>query len=302
MQTPQSIMTLAGFDGESFNISSSNGNSLRGACPNCGGNRRLLVFIDKPTPNWNHQCDLCGYKSSRLDRLPTEYYGLMLGNQQVEVEEVTDKISALTESYLWLKYHQNLTEEIRAWYRDRGIPDLWQDKWLLGYTPRRSYLHDQQTLYSPAYTIPKTNYEFQIVNIDYRLVDFPDDAGKYRSESGLPPAVFIANPEIREGNRLFVVEGAFKAMNLYLFLEDNDWHSQVIGLPSVSSKLFLEHVTRFETCYVMLDPDSVKITRAVAKQIGYKGRPIYMPAKIDDAILAGLSWTTFKNIMDNSDI
>lgn len=302
MQTPQSILTLSGFDGDSFKISSSNGNSLRGACPNCGGNRRLLVFIDNPTPNWNHQCDLCGYKNSRLDRLPTEYYGITLGNQQPEIKDSEDKIQALTESYIWLKYHQNLKENNREWYRQRGVPDVWQDKWLLGYTPKRAFLHEEQTLYSPAYTIPKADYEFQIVNIDYRLENFPEEAGKYRSESGFSPAVFIANPEIREGDRLFIVEGAFKAMNLYLFLEENKWPSQVIGLPSVSSKLYMEHVTNFDTCYVMLDPDSVRVTRAVAKQIGWKGKPIYMPAKIDDAILSGLNFETFKKIIENSEI
>lgn len=304
MTSVQEILDKSGFDGRSFNPSDASGRTLRGACPNCGGSRRLLVFIDKPTPNWNHQCDLCGYKNTRLDKLPTDYYNIQIEGVPTEREptDISAAVSSMEKARTWERYHANLTDENRKWLQLRGIPDHWQDHWMLGYINRRMYLHNGVTMYSPAYTIPKVDFDNRVVNIDYRLTDIPEDAGKYRSESGLPPAAFIADISIPEGNRLYIVEGAFKAMNLFLFLLENNEKSQVIGMPSVSSKLFLQYTDGFDKCFVLLDPDSVKKTKEVASQIGWKGSPVFMPSKIDDAILGGLSWTSFQRIIENSDL
>ena len=304
MQTPQSILTLAGFDGPSFKSSDMQGNSLRGACPNCGGSRRLLIFIDHQTPNWNHQCDLCGYKNNKLDKLPVEYHGLSLGvvYEEEDADVLDTQINQLTESLVWLNYHQGMQEENREWYRNRGIPDEYQETWFLGYISKRSFLHEGSVYNSAAYTIPKVDSSNRVVNIDYRLMEFPEGAGKYRSEMSLPPAAFITKPQVTSGEKLFVVEGAFKAMVLHVFMESNGYEAQVIGLPSVGSKLYMNYAPSYRQCFIMLDPDSIVATKRVSEQLGRKARPVFSPVKIDEAINAGMSWKVFLKIIENSEL
>lgn len=299
MCDPQDVLTSAGFDGLAFAFSDSSNSSMRGPCPKCGGSRRLLVFIDHPVPNWNYRCDLCGFAGSKLN-VPSDLYGTSFeGN--INKPDYEHNLADLNQSTVWIDYHTNLTDENRAWLRGRGIPDTFQDQWVLGYTPSKAFLYEGQLLHSPAYTIPKISHDMKLVNMDYRLVDPPTGAGKYRSETGVPTAVFIASPGNTNQRRLFIVEGSFKAMVLYIFLAENGWgDTQVIGLPGVSSKLYREHATEYPEVYVMLDPDSPDTTKVVSRETG--ARPIYLPAKIDDAILGGMTWEAFMAVVLNSNL
>lgn len=300
MTTIEEILNAAGFDGASFQYSDSGNRSMRGKCPRCGGNRRLLIFVDNALPNWNYTCDLCGFKGNRLDGIPADVFGTRPaeGRERPDYRAVLED---LNNSSAWIDYHAALKEENRQWLRARGIPDEYQDRWILGYVERKPYMHNGTVNYSPAYSIPKIDHDLRLTNIDYRLTEPVDGAGKYRGETGLPPAVFIAAPGRLELNRLFVVEGAFKAMVLYLFLQDNGWaDTQVIGLPGIGSSLWKEHIFQYGDTYVMLDPDFPEKTKAISRETG--SRPIYLPAKIDDAILDGMSWSSFMAVIRNSDL
>jgi hypothetical protein len=299
MTTPEEILSAAGFDGPSFSFSDSGQRSMRGPCPKCGGARRLLVFVDNQLPYWNYACDLCTFKGKQIS-VPEDLWGTtpILSRQE---NDYAAALEDLNNSAAWINYHAALEKDNREWLRKRGIPDHYQNKWTLGFVERKAFLHDGEIHHSPAYSIPKINHEMKLVNIDYRLTEPPDGAGKYRGETGLPPAVFIAEPARIDFNRLFVVEGAFKAMALFIFLQDNGWADvQVIGLPSIGSNLWKEHVYQYAESWVMLDPDNPEKTKKVARESG--SSPIYLPAKIDDAILAGMSWKAFQAVIRNSDL
>lgn len=296
---PQDVLQAAGFDGLKFAFSDSTQSSMRGPCPKCGGTRRLLIFIDHPVPYWNYRCDLCGFSGNRIT-VPSEMFGTRYGDE-ITRPDTDANLKALNESSAWIDYHNNLTEENRDWLRGRGIPDAYQDRWVLGFTSSKAFLLDGVLLHSPAYTIPKIDHSLNLVNMDYRLVDPPAGAGKYRSETGVPAVVFIADPGKKNQRRLFIVEGSFKAMVMYIFLVENGWeNSQVIGLPGVSSKLYREHVYDYPEVYVMLDPDSPDATKAVSRETG--ARAIFLPAKIDDAILGGMTWDEFMAVVLNSSL
>src|SRR5512146_995316 len=40
----------------------SDGKSMRGPCPRCGGHRRFVMFLDHDWPLNNGYCDECGYQ------------------------------------------------------------------------------------------------------------------------------------------------------------------------------------------------------------------------------------------------
>jgi hypothetical protein len=300
METPEDILTRAGFNGSEFRYSDSNGRSMRGPCPKCGGTRRLLVFIDNPLPFWNYVCDLCGFKGRQLEGVPVEEVGMRIPGTR-ERPDYSVAIEALNASAEWIDYHLALKEENREWLRGRGIPDEYQNRWTLGYVERKPFLHGGKIYHSPAYSIPKVGHDLVLRNIDYRLTNPVEGAGKYRGETGLPPAVFIANPGHIELNRAFIVEGAFKAMVLFIYLQENGWSdTQVIGLPGISSPLWKEHIWEYAESFVMLDPDFPERTKAIARETG--SRPVYLPVKVDDAILAGMSWSSFEAVIRNSDL
>ena len=296
---PKDVLQAAGFDGLRFTFNNSSMSAMRGPCPKCGGSRRLLIFIDNPVPYWNFHCDLCGFSGQKIS-VPADLFGISFKNE-IYKPDTEGNLRALNESSAWIEYHNNLNEENRIWLRNRGVPDFYQDKWVLGYVPDKAFLSYGKLLHSPAYTIPKLDHNLNLVNIDYRLVNPPDGVGKYRSENGVPAAVFITEPGRTDQRRLFIVEGSFKAMVLFIFLVENGWEdTQVIGLPGVNSKLYQDHIFNYPEAYIMLDPDSPETTKAISRETG--AHAIYLPAKIDDAILGGMSWEAFESVILNSDL
>lgn len=296
---PATILSAAGFNGNAFKYSDTSLTTMRGPCPKCGGSRRLLIWVDNPLPNWNHACDNCGFSNNQIENVSPDIFGTQI-NPDREVPDYERNLQDLNDSTHWLDFHHNLEDEHRKWLQDRGVPVEYQNRWLLGYTPRKSYIFDEAVYQCPAYTIPKTGHDLRLTNLDYRLIEPVEGSGKYRSESGLLPSVFIAEPGKTDHERVFIVEGSFKAMVLHIFLEQHDWPGQVIGLPGVGSKLWQEHVYDYPTAYVMMDPDRPHITKQIAAKA--HARPIFMPVKIDDAIVAGMAFETFQAIIINSDL
>lgn len=292
------ILTLAGFDGGQFFFSDSFASSLRGPCPKCQGTRRMLVFVDRPLPFWNFQCDICGYSGKQIDGVfPND---MAVNYTPPEKPDLQKNLEILNETSGWIEYHNALSEQNREWLTERGVPTSYQDRWIMGYVASKGFFFKDELYYSDAYTIPKFDHDKKLVNIDYRLLTYPDGAGKYRSERGVPSAVFLSDPGKSDHSRLYVVEGSFKAAVLAIFLEKHGQPSQVVGLPGASSKLYREHVYQYPQVYILMDPDCTDITRSVSRET--KSHPVFMPVKIDDAINGGMTWDEFNSAVINSKI
>lgn len=290
------VLVEAGFEGAQFSYSDMSLSSMRGPCPRCGGTRRLLMFVDNPLPFWNFSCDNCGFKGKSIN-VDSKLKGQKITGT-IEMDK-TEQLEQLNNSSEWIEFHNSLNDDNRTWLKKRGLPLEYQDRWVLGFTNNKAFVWKDEVFRSPAYTIPKINHDLKLVNIDYRLLEFPENAGKYRSVSGVPTAEFITSPGRTDHDRLFIVEGSFKAMVLCVFLEKHGYgNSQVIGLPGITSKLYRNHAYDYPEVFVMLDPDGPTHTRRVAREINAK--PIFMPSKIDDAIVSGLSWDSFVSVIENS--
>lgn len=215
-----------------------------------------------------------------------------------EDRKQADALARLKAEQPWLTYHREMTDAQRLWWRKRGIPDAWQNEWLLGYTPDRIYKLGEEYRHSPAYVIPYQREHHQVVTLQYRLLDFPEESGKYRFEGNLGSPYYLADPERGLKGPGVIVEGPIKAMVSYL--HGFERKLQVVGLPSVNTFAGLDTLlkdAKDEWC-VILDPDAwhrpkgagpdwvqypVKLQRA----IGRKGRVLRMSRKIDDALISG---------------
>ena len=183
-----------------------------------------------------------------------------------------------------------MEERHREWWREQGIPDDWQDYYRLGYKPEHKSEHNGEFITTPAYSIPKFELDWKLINIDYRLVDAPPEWGKYRPQAGLPPAPFLADPDWAElPDELHIVEGSKKAMVSRIYLGSVD-PLYFIGVPSCNSWAGI--VDRIKDTgrrvYITLDPGAEIWAQRMAKAIGGDTRLIILPDKIDDLVLRDL--------------
>jgi hypothetical protein len=255
-----------------------------------------VVFVDRPFPSWYGLCDECGARGwldqilQRTDlgkiEVPADALDRAIEEQRLREEYRRKRLAEFSSEELWLEYTERMDDRHREWWKEAGIPDEWQTFWRLGYEPAKRYEFEQQVHTSPAYVIPKFDLGWVPTQIDYRLVDAPKGAGKYRQVVDLPPAVFIARPdseELAEDGRLLIVEGSKKAMVTYLLLEDR----QVAGIPGCTSWGKIDEKAQdLEEVFVVLDPGAGEWSYRLAEKIG-QARVLDLPMKIDDAILAG---------------
>ena len=283
-------------------------NEFAGPCPFCGGGKdRFVIFTNRPFPHWNWFCRKCG-KDGWADQLNPRLREELTPELRIEYarkqqeSDIAKKnaqarvLATYQKSRIWEKYHKNLTERHRAWWRSQGIPDKWQDFWQLGYV---SNLALGRTINRHAYTIPKFGFGGEPVNLDYRIIDPPEYFGKYRPVKGLPAAPFISIPShamTKIGRDLYIVEGAKKAMVLachkvlpnFNCTYDYDGHSMIIGIPSCNSWCGIEKdSTRFDRKWIMFDPGAEEWAYRIATAIGKHAIVVELPDKPDDMVLAG---------------
>ena len=283
-------------------------NSLRGPCPNCGGHRRLVVYLNGEWPRWYLKCDLCGYAgwayilNPKLhtkdieDNPPTSTPGRAV--DLARIEKLLDNLPDMVQ-----QMHDNMSEENKSWWEKAGVPADYQLFWELGYIPNRAIFDRTGSLIKvSAYSIPKHDLGWHKLNVDFRLIGAPLDCGKYRPIAGLPPAPFIARPDfatLDNDGVAYVVEGSKKAMVSCVFLDN----AQVIGVPSNNSWCNIQERLN-GTCdrvFVVLDPDSWVSAHRLCRLIGPKARQVTLPGKIDDLILSGsLSRAAFERILKMS--
>jgi hypothetical protein len=197
----------------------------------------------------------------------------------------------------WIRYHANLTGEIRQYYYDRRLPDEWIDYWWLGYDPEK-VIYDNEGEYKTAtLTIPIFLPAQKLpITIRHRLLN-PRKAGdKYRPEfGGLPSSLFYADHTNKPQGRAFLVEGEFKAMTTHICIGDPDLH--VVGTPgkSPSEELLKSQLAECEVVYILLDPDAyvaesrhtVTPVRRMIDIFKDRARIIQLPYKVDDMLLSG---------------
>jgi 5S rRNA maturation endonuclease (ribonuclease M5) len=311
-QAPLEFSSL-GFFGD---FQSSDGRSWRGPCPQCGGHRRFLVFTDREYPYWNYLCSCCnnrGMVNQLLGdqaKLPTEedrqrWKEQREARDREEAENAAKAVERFVRERIWEVAHAQIEESDLAWWKGRGIEKDWVDYWLLGAVDRIFY-QDEQPVKVPTYTIPK----FQIgelavpKNCDFRLLRELPNLGKYMGIKNLPPAVFVARPDLQQAGtgEVFVVEGSIKAMVLYTRLAQANESTtrQVIGVPAARSWVNVIDLLqgRSDRVYVMLDPDAAEAGKELAKEIGRAARVLTLPVKIDDAFTHyGLDVPTFETYL-----
>lgn len=213
--------------------------------------------------------------------------------QAARQAEIDARLSDLTTHEIWEALHRRLTDEHRAWWREQGIPDEWQDYLSLGYTPDKTYESKKVLQHSPAYTIPYFHHDASVesrrkfVTMQYRLIGACDPCDRYRFEYGIGSSYYMTTPTLPVGDTALICEGAKKAIVTRVYGQLKD--TTVIGVPSKSdSGNVVEIVKHCERVWVMLDPDAFSCAYQLARDIGKKARVVTLPLKVDDAILRGI--------------
>jgi len=289
----------------------------RGACPIHGGDNRTAFSIRRDGDRWRWKCYThdCGEGDAldfvmawqRIDlKQAIEYLGgdMVLTNEERatitaeqarRAKEFAEKkrdeyqraLEMLWKSDALNKYYQNLVSypPARVHWRERGIPDDWQDYWSLGYQPEFFYRHGEELCQSPTITIPIFDGGDKPVNIRHRILRPVDPGDKYRPEmAGLKAIPFMAAPDLGHNTEVaLVLEGEIKAAVSYIYL--NDSKIQVYGIPGKKSFGDMAEKLKGRRVFVLFDPDAEAQAIAAARAVG--GYYMRLPVKVDDAILAG---------------
>lgn len=217
-----------------------------------------------------------------------------------KIEQAQRALEELRKARTWLEYHTNTKSPSYSWSRElwheRGIDDFFIDFWQLGYCEdytlwRKDCGEWLDWWHSPTLSIPIWSHGWQVNNVKHRLLNAPDRGGKYIQEKrGVPASPFIANPDLATGP-LLLLEGEIKSMVGFIAIDNPDW--QAAGLPGVTPDAAIyDQFADYEPVYICLDPDAYTGSKpAIQSAVNAIGRDrcrvIWLPQKIDDAIIAG---------------
>lgn len=266
------------------------GQEWHSPCYVCGGRDRFIVFANGGY--YCRQCETHGWlDEDRRDWKPDP----ILAQKWVE-EQATRKAQQYARDAEWragfkVGYVRGWCDAMgvreHGWWNAQGISNYQIGHYALGYNPSKKIRVDGEIVSAPAFTIPirdPDDWE-TIVNVQYRIADPPDGAGKYRQEEGISAAAFYAEPSgINE--RAIIVEGAKKAMVVYDRL---DGAVQIIGVPGCTpSAQIIERIAKkkYERVYIALDPGCTAQAERIAAGLG-GARIMNLPEKPDDAFLSG---------------
>lgn len=283
-------------------------NEWSSACPQCGdsghnGNDapdRFRMFAAESGKGARGWCRSCGYFAwAETNERPTpervrEATAERLLLAQQERERIAAKIRAVEQAAYWQGWHDAMTEKQRKLWYIEGIGDTAIDYYKLGFCPDHLYQHEGQTYHSPTMTIPHYGDGWHLTNVQHRLLNAVNGAGRYRQMAGLPPAMFRTEPGEPLKGALFVVEGAKKAIVVYDKLGKRS--GLIVGLPGKApSADMLESLANCEPIYLCLDPDAymptlaangavipAAVNRLAAKLGPERVRIVKLPVKPDD--------------------
>lgn len=203
---------------------------------------------------------------------------------EMQIAKAQVTLSELRQAQTWIKYHEqlDLNPEHRGLWNARGIPDIWQDLWHLGYDPSFTVTTPAGYWTTPTLSIPifAEGQPSEPISLRHRLLNPPTPTDKYRPDRpGLKAAPFVCDPEERYDN-ILVVEGEIKAMVTYITLDNVKW--QVMGIPG--KKIFHTLIPQLKGRQVVicLDPDALHEAEEMARLVS--GRVMEITEKIDDCI------------------
>lgn len=284
-----------GLDREHFRPADSK--SWRGPCPRCGGERRFLLFTDKPFPKWNYTCSGCGI-NGWADMLNTALRQEISPEQRAEwarqnalereaqARRRAARLAEFTIEELWAELHGRLSEEHRRQWETWGVPRSWQDHLQIGFEPCKVYLgNDGQKHTSPAFALPYFHTGFEFRTLQYRLADPDHPADRYRFEAGLGTTYYQTEPNEPIGDNVLICEGAKKGIVAHVYGQTG---ATVLAVPSKADfGGVVEAVRECGRVTVLLDPDAEHRAHKLAREIGQQARVATLPAKVDDVLLAG---------------
>jgi hypothetical protein len=196
-------------------------------------------------------------------------------------------LADLREARTWEKYHAMLDgcEDARNLWASRGIPQVWQDLWRLGYCDSFRVNTASGGLVTPTLAMPIFGKGWDLLNIRHRLINPINPKDKYRPDRpGLPAQPFMTDPDLgMDANNILIVEGEIKSMVTYITLDSSKW--QVLGIPGKSWFHKIAGQMNGKRVVVCFDPDANAEAEQAAKDTG--GKMIRLEVKIDDAINAG---------------
>jgi hypothetical protein len=261
------------------------------SCPYCGGEDRFRMFAKSERGNARYWCRVCGRRGFADEGGVEDIAEARARRMEWEARraaERQEKIEKLQKDAYWRGWHDAMTATGRELWSSRGLPGDAQDWLELGYTD------SPPAGGSPALTIPYHSDSWDVVNLQWRLIQ-PDETGKYRNTPGLPLGAYLTDPKPSSKNML-VVEGAIKSAVVWWRLSvvaGLDYY--VVGIPSSTpSAEVMEHVSGmdYDRVYVMTDPDTYHGSSPPAKRVGgWFDEPLYvrLPAKPDDLLNEGWS-------------
>jgi hypothetical protein len=193
----------------------------------------------------------------------------------------------LQEARQWERYHQALEDSdyARELWERRGIPQVWQDLWRLGYCENFRVSTGEGSLVTPTLAMPIFGPGWELLNIRHRLLNPLKPSDKYRPDKpGLKSQVFMTDPDLgMNAENFLIVEGEIKSMVTYITLDSTKW--QVLGVPGKTWFHKISDQLRGKRVVICFDPDADIEAAKAAKETG--GKIIRLPVKIDDIINDG---------------
>jgi hypothetical protein len=259
---------------------------------------RCRLFVDDHPTLFCRKCGLIGFPDQFGDSNFARPSAAEMEKWRAdrEASEEARKRSAeralehLRSNKIWESYYDAMDATARAYWRSRGIPDSWQASWWFGWRHAYRVCGDDGCWQdTPAATIPLFDQQGDFLNLKYRIVHPPSGVGKYRYElAGQKQPPFLCNPTCTSSEAI-VVEGELKAAVTFITLDTANIH--VIGLPGTNpAPEIVTDLAKFDRVTLIMDPGAEAAARKLRPQIGLKKcRVLIPPAKIDDAILMGLT-------------
>ena len=274
------------------------GNEHSSACPKCGGakgGRDLsdrFRFWERQGAASNFWCRRCGFQGfTDDDREATPDLARIKELEEIrqretakEAERLQAKIVDLQQRAYWRGYHDAMSDQQRELWRRAGVPNEFQDYWQLGYKAE----YRGQDFISPALTIPYFGPNWEAQTIQYRLLDPPAPADKYRFQAGLKSSLWLADPNADMSGGVILCEGMKKAAVTFIeLIAKANGRYTVVAVPSKAPGAdLLATLQNADPLYIVLDPDAYSgRTPAVNRLVKMITAPkivVKLPVKADD--------------------
>ena len=194
-----------------------------------------------------------------LVRRSAENVAMKLAVKKKADAEYKTALDELRSARAWQRYHNNLTNHTRDIWRYRGVPDVWQDIWELGFRENFKYRSSAGIVTSDTITMPIKSSEGEVLTVRHRILS-PIDGQKYRPDkAGLGAFPFLANTDMEKADNLIIVEGEIKGMVTFITYDDPNY--QVVGVPSKSMIKKVLIGARGRNVVFVPDPDMMELKK-----------------------------------------